>query len=247
MSGASVTSNWESAISPDWHPNCQEGDVAEILLCLRRIATAGIAVVAAAVADVTADLYPQELCAVARAVIKRQHEFATGRALARLALAQLGYARMPIPVGPQRRPIWPAGTTGSLSHCRGLCAAVVARTPHTQALGLDLEWTPDVSEEIMSTITTPTEVARNRNEIPEEELPGCLFSIREAVFKAYNPLTESFLDFKDVEVELDVSTSSFAARLANPQRPAFLGSRMIDGRFAIVRGFAVCLVAAPTG
>ncbi|MBV8826510.1 MAG: 4'-phosphopantetheinyl transferase superfamily protein [Hyphomicrobiales bacterium] len=216
-------------------------------MCLQRIVPPNTAVVAAAVADATADLYPQELRAIAKAVTKRRHEFATGRALARLALAQLGYGRMPIPVGPQRRPMWPAGTIGSLSHCRGLCAAVVARTPQTRALGLDLEWIRDVSEEIVFTITTATELARNRNEIPETELPGCLFSIREAVFKAYNPVTESFLDFKDVEVELDGRTNSFAARLANGQRPSFLGSRIIGGRFAVVRGFAVCLVAAPTG
>src|SRR5204862_697538 len=84
-------------------------------------------------------LYPEETAAVVRAVPKRAAEFARGRACARAALAQLGVSSAPLPVGPERAPIWPEGFVGSVTHCRGLVAAVAARSARVSALGLDAE------------------------------------------------------------------------------------------------------------
>lgn len=80
-----------------------------------------------------ADMLPSEEALVARAVDKRRREFATGRDCARRALSQLGWDEVPILAGPKREPLWPAGIVGSITHCPGYCAAIVARS--TSLLG----------------------------------------------------------------------------------------------------------------
>ena len=73
-----------------------------------------------------APLFPVEETSVAHAVPKRRTEFRTGRAYARAALAALGCAPAPIPVGESRQPLWPNGFLGSISHSGPWvgCAAV---------------------------------------------------------------------------------------------------------------------------
>lgn len=95
----------------------------------------------------------------------------------------------------------------------------------------------------MARISTPAEIVRNRREVSAHDLAACLFSAREAVFKAYNPITQAWLDFRDVEIELNGRRGTFEARLVKPRRPSLLGRRTIEGRYAVVRGFAIALVA----
>ena len=62
-------------------------------------------------------LLPEERGAVAKAVPKRVAQFTAGRVCARRALAQLGNTEpVPILMGEDRAPQWPAGYVGSISH-----------------------------------------------------------------------------------------------------------------------------------
>ena len=70
-------------------------------------------------------LHGSERSAVANAVAKRQHEFASGRALLRELLG-VGDA---ILVGPTRAPLLPTGWVGSLAHDRAVVVAAVSRDP----------------------------------------------------------------------------------------------------------------------
>src|SRR2546430_2701154 len=63
------------------------------------------------------ELLGPERAAVGTAVPKRQREFATGRACARQALAQLGLPPAPLERGPRGEPQWPARGGGSITHC----------------------------------------------------------------------------------------------------------------------------------
>ena len=65
-----------------------------------------------ATSGVGAELFPEELRAIARATPARQREFALGRCCAREALALLGGPRVAIPVGRFRDPVWPFGYVG---------------------------------------------------------------------------------------------------------------------------------------
>ena len=93
--------------------------------------------------DATPDaLLPGEDDAVRHAVDRRRHEFAMGRTCARRALAHLGVAPAPIPVGPDRTPTRPPGIAGSISHSASMVVAVVAPRSAYLGVGVDVEPTP---------------------------------------------------------------------------------------------------------
>ncbi len=73
-------------------------------------------------------LFPAEEALLAQAVEKRPLEFTTVRHCARVALGRLGVPAAPILPGEHGAPQWPEGIVGSMTHCAGYRAAVVARS-----------------------------------------------------------------------------------------------------------------------
>src|SRR6516225_8640665 len=84
-------------------------------------------------------LFPAEEPAVRTAGPRRRAEFTAGRRCAREALARLGLPAAPVLAGRAGEPRWPAGVTGSITHCAGYRACAVARTADVTALGIDAE------------------------------------------------------------------------------------------------------------
>src|ERR1700722_6775796 len=80
-----------------------------------------------------------EEAAIARAVPRRRAEFATGRRLAREALARLGCLAASLPPDSAGMPQWPTGFVGTISHSGQLCVAVVGRAHNLLGIGIDLE------------------------------------------------------------------------------------------------------------
>src|SRR4051794_40046893 len=78
--------------------------------------------------DAEDPLFPEEEVAISRAVDSRRREFATGRACARSALAQLDLPPVPILRGRRGTAAWPEQVTGSITHCVGYRGAAVARS-----------------------------------------------------------------------------------------------------------------------
>jgi enterobactin synthetase component D / holo-[acyl-carrier protein] synthase len=212
-------------------------EAAELVAQSIRAMVPAAAVVVESVRDLTSQLYPSEDAAVSGSVAKRRIEFSTGRHCARRALAMLGHSPQPIRMGPDGAPVWPADVAASLSHSGGLCVVVAAPRRLVAALGCDLESIERVSTTFLPQIAKSDEIARNRKRVPDAWLPACLFSIREAVFKAYSPSTGGGLTFDDVEIDLDGRERTFRATLTNPRRPPLLGSRVIGGRFDVVGRF----------
>lgn len=150
-----------------------------------------------------ASLYADERMAIARAVAKRQAEFATARVLARHALSELGIAAQSLPPNADRSPSWPPGIAGSITHTDGLCAVAVAPLAHVRSLGLDAETATPLAENLLPMICTPSE-RRWLQTQPEAErgaIAKLIFSAKEAFYKCQHPLTKTFLDFLDVEIE----------------------------------------------
>ena len=63
------------------------------------------------------------------------------------------------------------------------------------------------------------------------------------MFKAYHPLTDHFLGFKDVR--LSVEGDRFDGEILSPETPRLFGQDRIAGRFAVAAGMIVSLVAIP--
>lgn len=161
----------------------------------------GLRAVAGRVADHSAELFPQERCAVAVAAASRRCQFATGRHLAHLALRDLGIAPGAITRRDGRVPVWPAGIVGSISHAGDVAVAAVAQAAETTALGIDLELPGRVGPRIQARVLTTSE--RAHLDRADARLAGLMFSAKEAGFKAVNPLVGRYIAFHEAEVVVD--------------------------------------------
>jgi len=208
---------------------------------MREIVPENAAVVEAFGDVAGASLLPEELQYIERAVEKRRREFAAGRTCARAALAQLGLPAVPILRGPQREPLWPVDVIGSITHCEGYAAAVVARSGQLAAIGIDAEIDAPLPEDVIRLVGSREEQAAianlQRNGVCWDRL---LFSAKESVFKAWFPVMQCWLDFLDVRLEFHPESQSFSARLLRPARA--LEERPFScfhGRYAVGDGLVV--------
>jgi 4'-phosphopantetheinyl transferase EntD len=190
-------------------------------------------------------LLPEEQLFLARAVPKRVHEFAGGRACARAALAQLGFSGAALPVGPERAPVWPPGATGSITHTDGFCAAVVAATTDIRALGLDVEGVDSVKPHLWRRICNPEELATLQSCDLEAAIAAAtlIFSAKEAFYKCQHFLTGQWLGFSDVTVT--VEDAGFSVRPARTLEISQRSAGPWRGRYRRESGLVmtgVCIV-----
>jgi 4'-phosphopantetheinyl transferase EntD len=160
----------------------------------------------------TAQLLPEEEQAVSGATDRRRREFASGRACARLALARLGVQAAPIPSGPNREPLWPAGVVGSITHCDGYRASAVASVEHVLSIGIDAEPHAPLPDDVVEQVAFGPELAMVASG-GDLHLDRVLFCVKEAVYKAWFPLARTWLGFEDATVSIEIPTASFCARL----------------------------------
>jgi len=156
--------------------------------------------------------WPAEAQAVERAVASRVREFAAGRACARSAMVQLGRAPVAVPAGSDRAPDWPAGLVGSITHTKGYCASVVALASLYAGIGLDVERVGAVGSDLWPRLYTPWELAwlERQPVAMRDEAATLLFCAKEAFYKSQYPTTGRWLEFDDVEVELEVEARASA-------------------------------------
>lgn len=203
------------------------GDASDTLAALFPASVA----VAASTEPTLLPLYPEEEASLGRSVERRRADFTTGRACARRALSQLGFAPAPIGRGPAREPLWPAGVCGSITHCDGYWAAAVARHQDILSLGLDAEVRRSVRPEVFARITVDLE--REWLRVAEPGLPWdvLFFSAKESVYKAWLPLTRRWLGFQDVRITFEVAARTFHADLLSEPEAGAFGARRLFGRF----------------
>ena len=194
-------------------------------------------------------LFPEEEALVARATEKRRQEFTAGRACARAALAALDLAAIPILRGYRGAPQWPDGIVGSITHCTGYVAAAVARTQDLVTIGLDAEPNAALPGGVLELISRPAERARLRELAGSQ--PGIgwdrlLFCAKEAVYKAWFPLTGRRLRFRDARVDFDPVRATFSARLL-VDGPAVNGKTLtgLDGRWVAGNGLLATAIVVP--
>ncbi|MET8682215.1 4'-phosphopantetheinyl transferase superfamily protein [Streptomyces sp. NPDC004647] len=197
------------------------------------------------------ELFPQEKALIANAVPQRQREFTTVRFLARRALRRLG--QPPVPLLPNQRgaPQWPEGIVGSMTHCDGYRAAVVARSEATAALGIDAEPDAQLPEGVLDAIALPYERARIASltaRHPGVSWDRLVFSAKESVFKVWYPLTGRELDFSEAEIDIAPVERTFQARLLVPG--PFVRDRRIgefQGRWIAERGLVATAIHVAHG
>lgn len=183
-----------------------------------------------------------------KAAVKRRAEFLAGRVCAQQALLCLtGTPHMPSQ-GEDRMPIWPLGFIGSISHTKGLAAAVVARRTDYRSLGMDLErplGDDECTNEMMCSIQTPAEMKRlaTLHTLTRGEALTLAFSVKESVFKALYPLVHTFFDFKDVELTKWDASGCASLRLLRSLNAEWCEGRELAARFYIGDGYLLTWVS----
>jgi 4'-phosphopantetheinyl transferase EntD len=216
---------------------------------LERILPDGVAFAATRSDLVEEETYAAEQAVVRNAVAKRRSEFLTGRACARKALAQLGLPAQAVPVGPRGEPRWPDGVVGSITHCEGFRAAALAPSESLLALGIDAEPNQPLPPGLLPDIALEEErpwLRRLAREAPEVSWDRLLFSAKEAIYKAWYPLTGHWLGFEDAVVEVDREARTFFGRLLVPG-PLLNGRQLLGfgGRWIAEGGLLGTVVAMP--
>ncbi|GLP70771.1 4'-phosphopantetheinyl transferase [Streptomyces sp. TUS-ST3] len=201
-----------------------------------------------------AALYPEEVALVARAVPKRRREFAVVRACARRAMEKLGVPPQPVLPGERGAPRWPAGLTGSMTHCDGYCAAALVRVTDLASLGIDAEPHGPLPEGVLESVSLPQERVRLRalaTARPAIHWDRLLFSAKESVYKAWFPLTGKWLDFAEADIDIlldpgQPSGGSLRAELLVPG-PLVGGERrgVLEGRWTVRGGLVATSVTVP--
>ncbi|MFD4631023.1 4'-phosphopantetheinyl transferase [Streptomyces sp. NPDC058284] len=212
---------------------------------------AGLPVTVVETHDDPADavLFPEEQAVVANAVAKRRNEFTTVRHCARTALARIGVPPAPILPGQRGAPGWPAGVVGSMTHCAGYRAAVVARAGEVTSVGIDAEpGEPLRDPEVLNLVADETEraaLAALGVRHPATPWDRLLFSAKESVYKTWFPLTGRWLGFEDAHVELTPDGTFTARLLVEGPVVGGVGLRGFSGRWTVRDGIAATAIVLP--
>jgi len=154
------------------------------------------------------ELRPEEKSSVAAMAAGRQAEFATARACAHSALAELGRDAA-VPRQDGGAPLWPEGVAGSISHTRGFCVAVVGKGEFT--LGIDAEEAGRMRPAIERRILVPAEqsLADTLEGSKRSEYVATVFAAKEAFYKAHYEIDARYLGFDAVTVDVVADTVAF--------------------------------------
>ena len=187
---------------------------------------------------------PQEVAAVKNAVPRRLAEFHAGRAAARAAMVALGLPPRPIPMGPDRAPLWPEGLTGSISHSADACVAVVGLRNDWAGIGVDLEEATALAPDLFSAICTEAEQKWLATQPASERglMAKLIFSAKEAAYKAQFSITGELFGFQTLELSIDREKTTFNAVFQMAKGPIAVGS-ILAGSYAHAAGLLVTGVA----
>ncbi|MFB6991917.1 MULTISPECIES: 4'-phosphopantetheinyl transferase [unclassified Streptomyces] len=202
-----------------------------------------------------ASLFPGEEELIRNAVESRRKEFITARWCARRALGELGLAPVPILKGERGAPIWPRGVVGSMTHCVGYRAAVVARRADVLTVGIDAEPHDPLPDRVLETIALATERQRDRElreSSPEIRWDRLLFSAKESVYKAWFPLTHRWLGFEQAEIVLRrdgtfTAELLISATVPDPAGGSTAAPTAFRGRWLVADGLVTTTIAVVNG
>jgi 4'-phosphopantetheinyl transferase EntD len=194
-------------------------------------------------------LYPQERDETTTFGEKRRSEFSAGRLCAKHALAQFGIVNFPLQINDDRRPRWPDGIVGSISHTLDYCAALVVRASDASAIGFDVERTERIGEDLWDLLFTPREQERLRDLPLARRAVGAtiVFSAKEAFYKCHFASSPTWLDFTDVEIDVSPGLRGTESATFNihPRTACVVRARYV-GRFVVANGFVATSVVIPT-
>ena len=133
--------------------------------------------------------------------IKVRRASGAGRIIAKALLARAGAGKINDLLRSEAGfPLWPNGFVGSISHDPEFAVAAVARDTQIKSIGIDLESNVPISHDALNIVTTKSERLQIGGDLL---IAKYLFSMKEAVYKALYMIDYKFLEFKDVNIDIE--------------------------------------------
>lgn len=177
---------------------------------------------------------------IQRAVVKRQAEFLAGRLAARQAIARLGISTVQLGTGYLRRPLWPNGVTGSITHTNTVSAAIAISADMVRGIGIDVERVMDTNtaETIRDTVLTGRELllfaARNCC-IDFNMFLTVAFSAKESFFKATSLHVGRYFEFHALRlIHFDMANGRITFTIAEELSPALRAGETFYACFKVI-------------
>ena len=163
-------------------------------------------------------LLPDEIAFCSGLDARRKISFAGGRLALRSALTILGLEPVSSLPNPRGAPIVPSGYRGSISH-KDEVALAGATVDSGWTLGVDLEVYQPERSRIASKVLTDDELGDIEEMIGTDRWNAILqrFSLKEAIYKAIDPIVERYVSFKEVSVTLSGTDVAVDLRLKSPE------------------------------
>ncbi|MER5460215.1 4'-phosphopantetheinyl transferase superfamily protein [Streptomyces sp. NPDC002668] len=177
----------------------------------------------------------------------RRREFATVRHCARAAGRRLGMPAAPLLKDSDGAPMWPNGVLGSMTHCPGYRAAAVARHRDVCALGIDAEVNSPMKQEALefsALLEELDQLTRMRRADDSVSWDRLLCSAKEAVYKAWFPLTRIRLGFDETSISFSPDGSGFCAHIPKAEYTSF--PTVVRGRWMAQHGLLLTAVVVLT-
>jgi 4'-phosphopantetheinyl transferase EntD len=135
---------------------------------------------------------------------KRKEEFSTGRYLAKSLLCKAGCEVQTIAATERGRPLWPAGISGSISHCDQYCVSAVTSSDDYSSVGIDIEETGRLEYGDCERFMCSAELDHLAAIEPQSrnQMLTIVFSLKEAVYKCLNPVFGKWIDYEDAAVDI---------------------------------------------
>ncbi len=153
-----------------------------------------------------------------KAVTKRKAEFFAGRHCAKKSLSLLDGTVADIHIDPQRCPVWPAHTIGSISHSNQYAAAVTALKMDIRGIGIDIQY--EIDKDTFDTLKgqiicgQELDLIRNNNDLNSQTLFTIVFSVKESFFKAAFAEVGRYFDFSSISVtQIDQTSQRIFMRI----------------------------------
>ena len=173
----------------------------------------------------------------------RKREFIAGRFCAHEAMVLANVSPEHIQIGGKGEPIWPSNIVGSITHSHGYAAAAVARKSDIVSLGLDAEIDEPLSSRVLRRISNVQEQewVENVGGTLVQNPGKVLFSAKEATYKAWYPITQEWLGFKEVLINFHDQGNTFTVDI---QKNGPI--REMHGKYTIRKDVIVTAIEVPS-
>lgn len=146
------------------------------------------------------------------AIPKLQRQSGAARDVARVLLKSKGKSNVTIGKALDGNPMWPKGIVGSLAHDDKIAVAAIANKDDLDSLGVDIEPDLELPHDVISIVLTEREHERYADKVRNLRQ---FFILKEAVYKAWYPLFKTYLDYQEIEIEIEALTARIVSSNVN--------------------------------